>query len=79
VIEFLLVATEAGLDIAEAFAIGELGEGHAEELIPAGEGLDFVVTLVAFDALAEFVDGKKIQELRENGFAKVHKPSPSLR
>lgn len=68
-IEFGLIAAEAGLDIAQAFAIGELGKGHAEELVPAGEGFDFVMALVAFDVLAEFVGGKKIQELRENGFA----------
>jgi len=79
VIEFGLIAAEAGLDVAQAFAIGELSEGHAEELIPAGKGFDFVVALVAFDALAEFVGGEKLQELRENGFVGVHEPSPSLR
>jgi len=36
-IEFLLIAPEAGLDFWEAFSIGELGKTHIKELIPAGK------------------------------------------
>ena len=28
---------QAGLDIPQALPVSELGEGHAEELVPAGE------------------------------------------
>lgn len=44
-IELLLVAPKAGLDVSEAFSVGELGKTHTKELIPAGEGFDFVVAL----------------------------------
>ena len=60
VIEFLLVAPEAGLDVSEAFAITELGKSHAEELIPAGKGFDLVVAPISFDALAELFVGQEI-------------------
>ncbi len=58
-IEFSLVAAETGLDVSEAFAISKLGKGHAEELIPAGEGLDLVVALVTLDTFLKFVLGKE--------------------
>jgi len=75
----LLAAPGAGLDVSEAFAITELGKNHTEELVPAGKGFDLVVAPISFDALAELVAGQEFQELRENGFAGVHMPSPSLR
>ena len=76
VIEFLLVAAKTGLDISETFAIGELGKGHAEELIPAGKGFDLVVALVALDTFLKFVLGKELHQLGENGFPNIHMPSP---
>jgi len=54
-----------------------LGEGHAEELVPAGEGFDFEVAVVALDALAKFVDWQKVHQLGENGFSGIHEPTPS--
>jgi hypothetical protein len=48
-IEFLLVAPETGLDIAEAFSIGKLGKAHTKELIPTGKGLDLVLAPISFD------------------------------
>ncbi len=79
-IELLVIAPEAGLDISEAFAIGELSKSHAKELIPAGKGFDLVVAPISFDALAEFVGRQEFHELGENGFAGIHKPlSPSLK
>lgn len=55
-IEFLWIATEAGLDVWKVFAISELSKGHAKELIPAGKGFDFVVALIPFDELAKLID-----------------------
>ena len=37
VVELGAERTQAGFDVAQAFAVGQLGERHAEELIPAGE------------------------------------------
>lgn len=58
-IEFLLVAPEASLNVSEAFPIGELGKTHTKELIPAGKRFDLVVALVALDTFLKFVWRKK--------------------
>jgi hypothetical protein len=34
------------------------------------------VSLITFDALAEFVSGKKVHQLGEDGFSGIHRPSP---
>lgn len=60
VVQFSLVAAETGLDVSKALAIGQLGKGHAEELIPTGKGLDLVVALVAFDTFLKFVLGEEL-------------------
>lgn len=57
-IELLLVAPKAGLDVSEAFSVGELGKAHTKELIPAGKGFDFVAALVALDTFLKFVLGE---------------------
>jgi hypothetical protein len=69
-------SAQAGFDVAQAFPVGELSEGQAEELISAGESVDLVVSLIAFYTLAEFVRGKKGHQLGENGFSGIHRPSP---
>jgi len=60
VIKFLLIASKAGLDVSEAFPIGELGETHTKELIPAGKRFDLVVALVALDTFLKFVLGNEL-------------------
>jgi hypothetical protein len=76
VIELLLIAAKAGLDIAEAFPVCELGKTHAEKLIPAGKRNELVVALVPFDTFLKFVSGKDLHQLRENRFPNVQMPSP---
>jgi hypothetical protein len=56
-----------------------LGEGHAEELIPAREAFDLEVPVVALDALPEFVSRNEIHQLGENGFPVVHGCAPLLK
>jgi len=63
VVEFVLVCAQGDLDVAQAFAVGELGEGQTEELVEAGEGLDVAVAVVAFDTTAEAVHGQVGHEL----------------
>jgi len=77
VIEFWLVAPETGLDIAEAFPIRKLGETHTKELIPTGKGFDLVLASISLDTLPELVARQEFHDLRENGFAEIHEPSPS--
>src|SRR5450755_627506 len=67
---------QAGFDVAQALAIGELGKGHAQKLVPAGKTADLVVALIALDATAKLVRGNEIQQLREHRLAKMHGPRP---
>ena len=76
VIEKLLIAAKAGFDIAQTFAVGELGKGQAEELVPAGKRNEFVVALVPLDAFLKLVSGKEFHQLRENCFSHIHMPAP---
>ena len=76
VIELLLIAAKAGLDIPEAFPVGELGETHTEKLIPAGKGNELVAALVPLDTFLKFVSGKELHQLREHRFPSIHMPSP---
>jgi len=77
VIELLLIAAKAGLDISEAFPVCQLGETHAEKLIPAGKRNELVVALVPLDTFLKFVPGEELHQLRENRFSNIHMPSPS--
>jgi hypothetical protein len=76
VIKLGLLGAQTGLDIAETFAIGELSEGQANELISTGEFFDVAIALVAIDANLKLVSGEEVQELREDGSAKIHPLSP---
>ena len=51
------------LNVAQAFPVRELGEGHAKKLVPAREGLYLVIATVTFDALAELALWEKVREL----------------
>jgi hypothetical protein len=72
VVELVLLGTKAGFDISQAFAIGQLSEGHAKILVETEELLDFEVALVTVDALVESVERKMLHDLRENKFSGVH-------
>ena len=37
-----MLRTQAGFDIPQAFPVGELCEGQAEELVETGKGFDFI-------------------------------------
>ncbi len=65
-VQFGLQGAKTGFDIAEAFAIGELGEGHGEKLVETGEGPDPVVPCIAANRFVEFVPGKEVQDLSED-------------
>jgi hypothetical protein len=72
VIEPVPLSTQAGFDVSKPLAVGELGEGHAEELIPAAEAADPSVAFVAADDPAELPAGEMLDELRENRASFVH-------
>ena len=72
VVEFVLVGAQADLDVAQALAVGELGEGQAEELVQAGKGLDVAVAVIALDTAAKGFHGQVVHDLREDKLAGRH-------
>jgi len=65
---------EREFDGPQTPAAGELGEGQAQELVPAGERAHPVSAGVAVDQSIESFVRQKIHELREDGPTSVHKP-----
>ena len=74
VVELSAKRTQARFDIAQAFAVGQLGERHREELIPAGEAAQPAIPVVAAYAASEFTIRKEVDQLGEHGAAEVHEP-----
>ena len=72
-VEPILHGSKAGLDVAETFAIGQLGKGQAEELIETREAFDLEVAAVAPNALPKFVKRKKVHDLREDARRGIHR------
>lgn len=72
-IELAALRSRAGFDVAQALAIGQLREGHAQVLIEAREALDLVLGLVARDAATKRVQRQVLHQLRENRLARVHR------
>src|SRR5215470_19447583 len=58
VVEFAAHRSQAGLDVAEAFAVSELSEGHRQILIPARQLSVVPIAVVACDALLELAVGE---------------------
>lgn len=55
VVELPLPGAQAGFDVAQRFAISELGKEHHQELIPAGEGPHPPIALITIHALGKLV------------------------
>jgi hypothetical protein len=69
-------SSQAGFDVAQALAIGQLRKGHREKLVPAGKPTHLPVAPIAIHSPAEFVSRNEIHQLCENGFAQMHRPLP---
>ena len=76
VVEFLVKGVETDFNVAEALAIGQLSEGHAEELIEAGEAANSLIPVITGDATVELVFGKGVDELRKDVAVVEHEPNP---
>ena len=72
VIQPLGLGTQIDLDVAQRLAVGQLGEGHGQELVHAGELLDFVIATVSGHASTKSAQWQEGHELRENKLALVH-------
>ncbi len=66
VVELVLLCTQTGFDISQTFPVGQLSEGHTEELIQTGKALYPVVAMVSFYASPKGVHGKMIHKDRKS-------------
>ena len=72
VIQPLGLSTQIDLDVAQRLAVGQLSKGHGQELVQAGEVLNFVIASVLGNAAAKRAQRQEGHELRENKLALVH-------
>jgi hypothetical protein len=75
VVQLAAHGAQAGFDVAETLAVGQLSKGHRQILVAAGEAPMVRISAIAFDTLLELVGRQVIQELGEDGMSGVH---PSL-
>jgi hypothetical protein len=72
VIQTLGLGAQVDLDVAQGLAVRQLGKGHRQELVHAGEVLDLVIASVGGHASAKSAQRQEGHELRENKLALVH-------
>ena len=65
-------------DIAQRLAISQLGKGHCQELIEAGEVFDLVIAAVFGNATPKGCHGHMIHDLRKDKLALVHDETSPL-
>ena len=73
-VKFRLERPEARLDVAETLPVGQLGEGHSEELVGAGERMHTMRPAVPRDAPLERAPRDHVHELREDRATGGHGP-----
>src|SRR6266436_2198576 len=72
VIELAADRAKACFNVTQAFAIGQLGKDHRQELIPARKRSQVLIAVITSDTFLKFFVWYVVDELRENGPAKVH-------
>jgi hypothetical protein len=72
VVQLATYRAQAGLDVPQTLAIGELGEGHRQILVPTGKVLRLKVSTVAGDAFLKFLVGQMLDQLGKYSAAGVH-------
>jgi len=78
VIKLRALGTKTRLDIAQTVPIGQLREGHAQELIQARERFHLPLALISGHASAKRGQWKVLHQLREHELALVHQSSPRI-
>lgn len=76
VVELVGHRSEARLDIPEAVPVRELGKGHGQVLVPAGEASDPSVPVVATNAPVQNEPRAMRHDLRKCHLPLVHQPLP---
>jgi hypothetical protein len=67
---------QAGFDVAQALAIGQLRKGHDPVVVGTAERLDLVVASVVLNNAMKMMPGKMPHHLRKNRRARVHARPP---
>ncbi len=76
-VEFGLHRSQACFDVAQAFAVSELGESQAEKLIVTGKLAGAVIPTITAHAFVELVLRQEVQQLGEDGSSREHLPALS--
>jgi hypothetical protein len=76
VVELGVLGAQTGLDVAQALAIGELGEGHAAVLVETTEALDPMLAPIPMNTASEGMHRQMVHELRKDELASVHATLP---
>jgi hypothetical protein len=70
--ELASICRQAGLDVAQGFAPGQLREGHDAEQIGAAKRAHTCVATVSLDNAAKCLPRHKLHNLRKQRLAHVH-------
>lgn len=71
---FGLHGPETGLDVAQALAVRQLGEGQAKERVETREAAHLVLAVVARDAGAKLRQREEVHHLRKHRSTGMHGP-----
>jgi hypothetical protein len=70
--KFFRLRRQAGLNVAQACAVGQLGEGHRPVLFRAGQRSHTVIAKIPLDQPAKGRPGNELHQLRGQGLAGIH-------
>jgi len=76
VIKLGVLGAQAGFDVAQALAKGQLCKRHAQKLVQTREQLDLAFASIPGHASAKRRQRKVLHQLREHQLALVHRSSP---
>jgi hypothetical protein len=74
VVKLRLHGPQTGFDIPETFAMGQVGKGHAAELVETPKPLHFLMAPIPIDTLLEVPGRKEFHDLREDRLSRIHGP-----
>ena len=72
VIKLVSHCTQAALNVTKTLTVGELGKGHAQELIQTCERANAIISVVSINATTKFFNGEKAHNLGKYGLAIIH-------
>ena len=72
VVQLLFLELKAEGSVAKTLPVRKLTEGHAQELLPTGEILNFKVAVISLNAILKNMIWSKLHNLREDHLALIH-------